>query len=95
VPPVRFGRPCLVTSLEIVSDYLQDFFFQSVLGGFIDFLGIVYLFFVGVWNSGYLFSSFPSESCVNLLWGREWFPSLFHLHITPLGAVSVPGLCVI
>jgi hypothetical protein len=24
----------------------------------------------------------------------EWFPSLFHLPIFPLGAVSVPGLCV-
>jgi hypothetical protein len=28
---------------------LQDFFFQSVLVGFIGFFGIVYLHFVGVW----------------------------------------------
>jgi hypothetical protein len=41
------------------------------------------------------FPSFPSESCTNLFFGGKWFPSLFHLPIIPLGAVSVPGLCVI
>jgi hypothetical protein len=41
----------------------------------------------------YPFSSFPSESCTNLFWGGEWFPSLFHLPIIPLGAVSVPVFC--
>jgi hypothetical protein len=46
-------------------------------------------------GTGYPFSSFPSESCINLFLGREWFPYLFHLPITPLIAVSVPGLCVI
>jgi hypothetical protein len=29
---------------------LQDFFFQGVLVGLFEFLGIVYLGFVGVWN---------------------------------------------
>jgi hypothetical protein len=43
-------------------------------------------------GTGYPFSS---ESCINLfLWG-EWFLSFFHLPVAPLGAVSVPGLCVI
>jgi hypothetical protein len=30
---------------------------------------------------------------LEFLWG-EWFSSLFHLPITPLGAISVPGLLV-
>jgi hypothetical protein len=34
---------------KILIDYLQDFFFQFVLVGFIGFFGIVYLCFVGVW----------------------------------------------
>jgi hypothetical protein len=46
-------------------------------------------------GTGYPFSSFPSESCTNLFLGGEWFPSLFHLLIIALGAVSVPALCVI
>jgi hypothetical protein len=46
-------------------------------------------------GSGYLFSSFLSESCTNLFWEGEWFPSLFHLPIFPLGTISVPELCVI
>jgi hypothetical protein len=46
-------------------------------------------------ETGYLFSLFPSQSCINLFLGGEWFPFPFHLPITPLGAVSVPGLCVI
>jgi hypothetical protein len=33
---------------EILIDYLQDFFFQYVLMGFIGFLGILSLCFVGV-----------------------------------------------
>jgi hypothetical protein len=46
-------------------------------------------------GTGYLFSSFHSESCTNLFWGGEMFPSLFHLPIIPLGAASVPGLRLI
>jgi hypothetical protein len=42
----------------------------------------------------YPFSSFPSEFCTNLFLGGEWFPSLFHLPIIPLGALSVPDLLV-
>jgi hypothetical protein len=78
---------------EILIDYLQNFFFQSILVGFFGFLGIVYLSFLDC-GPGYPFSSFPSESCTNLFWGGEWFPSLFHLLIFPHGIVSVPGHCV-
>jgi hypothetical protein len=46
-------------------------------------------------GTGYPFSSFPSEFCIKLFWRGEWFPSLFRLPIAPLGAVSVPGLCVL
>jgi hypothetical protein len=35
------------------------------------------------------------QSCTNLFLDVEWFPSLFCLPITPLGVVTVPGLCVI
>jgi hypothetical protein len=73
---------------------LQDFLFQVVLLGFIGFLGIVYLHFVGAWIWVFIFF-ISSESCINLFWGREWFPSLLHLPIIPLGAVSFPGLWVI
>jgi hypothetical protein len=44
--------------------------------------------------TGYLFSSFPSESCTNVFFGEEWFLSLFHLPIIPFGAISVPVLLV-
>jgi hypothetical protein len=46
-------------------------------------------------SNRYIFSSFPSDSCINLFWWGEWLPFLFHLSIAPLGAVSVPDLCVI
>jgi hypothetical protein len=36
---------------------------------------------------GICFFSFPSESCVKLFWGGDWFPFIFHLPITPLGTV--------
>jgi hypothetical protein len=35
---------------EILSDYLQHFFFEDVFVGIIGFLCIIYLCFVGVWN---------------------------------------------
>jgi hypothetical protein len=62
--------------------------------GSVGFLGIVYLCFVGS-GSGYPFSSFPSDSCSNLFLGGVWFLSLSYLPIVPLGAVTVPVLCVI
>jgi hypothetical protein len=40
-------------------------------------------------GTGYPFSSFPSESYIKLFWGREWFPSLFHPPITPLGTLQL------
>jgi hypothetical protein len=46
-------------------------------------------------RTGYPFSSLASESCTNVFWGREWFPSFFHLPIVLLGAVSIPDLFVI
>jgi hypothetical protein len=61
------------------------------------FLGSLAYFIFVLWKfgSGYVFSSFLSESCTNIfLWG-EWFPSLFCLPIFPLGTVSFSGLCVI
>jgi hypothetical protein len=61
---------------------------------FIGFLGIVYLI-LSEFGSGYLFSSFCSKYFTTLFLGGEWFPSLFHLLMFPLGTVSVPGLCVL
>jgi hypothetical protein len=72
---------------------LQDFFFQSFLVDFIGFFGIVYLLLES--GSGYLFFSFHSGSCTNLLLGGKWFPSFFHLPIIALATVTVPVLCVI
>jgi hypothetical protein len=43
-------------------------------------------------GTGYPFYSFPSESCINLFFGGEWFPSLFHLPIAPLGTVQLCSL---
>jgi hypothetical protein len=43
-------------------------------------------------GTGYPFSSFPSVSCTEL---GEWFPSLFHLPIIPLGDISNAVLRVI
>jgi hypothetical protein len=37
--------------------------------------------------TGYPFSSFPSESCIKLVLGEEWFLSLFLLPIIPVGIV--------
>jgi hypothetical protein len=71
---------------EILSDYWQDFFFQIVFVGFIGFLGVVYLCFAGLWNWLSIFL-FPSESCIKLFWGEEWFPFLLRLPIAPLGTV--------
>jgi hypothetical protein len=68
--------------------------FRVFLWASLDSLG-EFIFVLLESGTGYPFSSFPSESCTNLFWGREWFPSFFHLPIVPLGAVSVPGLCVI
>jgi ABC-type antimicrobial peptide transport system permease subunit len=34
----------------MLSDYLQDFFFENVLVGIVGFLGGIYVCFVGVWN---------------------------------------------
>jgi hypothetical protein len=62
--------------------------------GFIGFLGIVILVLLES-GTGYLFSSLPSESCINLFLRGEWFPALFCRPVAPFGAVSVPGLCVL
>jgi hypothetical protein len=43
--------------------------------------------------TGYPFSSFPSESCINLFLGGECFPSLFHLPIAPLCAICPWSVC--
>jgi hypothetical protein len=40
-------------------------------------------------GTGYPFSSYPSESCIKLFLGGEWFLSFFHLPIAPLGAVQL------
>jgi hypothetical protein len=46
-------------------------------------------------GSEYLFSSFPSGPCTNLLLGGNWFPSFFHLPIITLAIDTVPVLCAI
>jgi hypothetical protein len=79
---------------EILINYLQDFFFQSVLVGFVGFLGIVYLVLLES-GSGYSFFSFCSKSYITLFWGGEWFPSLFFFPIFLLGNVSIPRVHVI
>jgi hypothetical protein len=40
---------------EILSDYLQDFFFEYVFVVIIEFLGVIYLCFVGVQNWEFIF----------------------------------------
>jgi hypothetical protein len=40
-------------------------------------------------GAGHPFSYFHSESCIKLFWEGEWFPSLSHLPITPLGTVQL------
>jgi hypothetical protein len=42
---------------------MQDFFFEGVFVGIAGFFSVSYLCFVGV-RTEYLFSSFPSESCL-------------------------------
>jgi hypothetical protein len=71
---------------KILIDYLQDFFSPVGLVGFFGFFGIVYLRLL---ESGceYLFSSFPSVSCTNLLLGGNWFPSFVCLPIVALAIV--------
>jgi hypothetical protein len=44
-------------------------------------------------GTGYPFSSFPSESCIQLFLREEWFLSLFRLPITPLGTVQLSLPC--
>jgi hypothetical protein len=39
----------IMSSIISMKFSLQDFFLQIVLVGFVEFLGIVYLCFVGVW----------------------------------------------
>jgi hypothetical protein len=55
---------------EILGDYFQDFFYEDVLMDIFGFLGVTYLYFVGVQN-GYPFSSFPSEFYIKLFFGVE------------------------
>jgi hypothetical protein len=43
----------------------------------------------------YSFSSFLSDSCTNLFFVGECFPSFLHLPIIPIVVVTVPVLCVI
>jgi hypothetical protein len=40
-------------------------------------------------GTGYPFSSFPSESCIKLFFGRELFQSFFCLPIAPLGVFLI------
>jgi hypothetical protein len=47
------------------------------------------------YGSEYLFSSFSSDSCTNLLLGGNWFPCSFHLPIIALAIVTAPVLCAI
>jgi hypothetical protein len=68
---------CRISSLRL--------FLWALLGSLVSFI----LFCLLESGTGYPFSSFPPESCIKLFWGREWFPSLFHLPITPLGTVQL------
>jgi hypothetical protein len=54
---------------EILSDFLQDFFFEGV---FWSFLGSLVSFIIVLLGSGtvYLFYSFPSESCIKFSFRR-------------------------
>jgi hypothetical protein len=62
--------------------------------GVIVYFEIVYLNLLesGSW---YLFSSFPSGSCSNLLFVGKQFPSFFRLPIIVLATDTVPVLYVI
>jgi hypothetical protein len=60
-----------------------QFFLWVSLGSLVTF--IIVLLGSG---TGYPFSSFPTESCIQLFFWGEWFPS-FLLPIIPLGAVQL------
>jgi hypothetical protein len=52
------------------------------------FLGVMYIVLLESMTE-YQFSLFPSESCIKLFLGGEWFPSLFLLPITLLATVQL------
>jgi hypothetical protein len=79
---------------KILIDYLQDFFFQSILVGFIGFFGIVYLHLLEC-GSGHRFLHFSLVPVLIYYWGGKWFPSFFRLPIIDLAIITVPVLCVI
>jgi hypothetical protein len=94
VPPVCFDWPRLLTS---------PWNSQWLLAGYLlseCFCGLCWVPCHGLSLSCWslelgMFSSFPYESCIKLFLVGAWFPSIFCLPITPLGAISVPGLCVV
>jgi hypothetical protein len=62
---------------EILSDYLQDFFFMGVFVNIIGFL-VWFVFVLLASGTGYPFSSFPCESCIKLfLWKNDFHPFFF------------------
>jgi hypothetical protein len=66
---------CRISSLKCV--------LVALLGSLVSFI-----FVLLESETGYLFSSFPCESCIKLFFEGEWFPSLFHLPVAPLGTVQ-------
>jgi hypothetical protein len=60
-------------------------------------LGSLAVFIFVLLASGYeyLFSSFPSGSCTDLLLVGKWFHSFFRLPLIALAVVTLPELCAI